>query len=353
LTTGVTRLTLSIDVDDILSAVAGHHDTAQRFDAFRIFEDGGTVQGRVVEATLDELSPGGVVIKAAYSSVNYKDAMAATGGKIIRRFPLIGGIDVAGTVVSSDDARFASGDAVLVTGYDLGVGHDGGYAGYVRVPGEWVVPVPAGLTLLETMSLGTAGFTAGLAVQRLEQNGLASGRGPVAVTGATGGVGSVAVAVLSTLGYEVTAITGKGHERAYLQALGAAQVISRHTLETGTRPLEKATWAGAVDAVGGDMLAWLTRTMNYGASIASTGLTGGVEIKMTVIPFLLRGINLLGIDSVQCPMDVRQEVWRRLATQMKPASLGSIVQPIGLAELPRAFETLKSGNARGRFVVSF
>lgn len=324
----------------------------ERFKAFRIFDDAGAVAGKVVEATLDELDAGAVVIKAAYSSVNYKDALAAMGiGKIIRRFPIVGGIDVAGTVVSSEDTRFLPGDKVLVTGYDLGVGHDGGYAGYVRVPGDWVVHLSDGLTLLEAMSLGTAGFTAGLAVQRLEENGLRPGREPVVVTGATGGVGSVAIGILSKLGYAVTAITGKEGEADYLRALGATEILSRHVLEIGTRPLEKATWAGAVDAVGGDILAWLTRTMNYGASIASTGLTAGVEVKMTVIPFLLRGINLLGIDSVQCPMDVRTEIWRRLATDMKPDLLTSIVTEIDLAGLPQAFETLKAGNARGRFVV--
>jgi NADPH2:quinone reductase len=324
----------------------------ERFKAFRIFNDDGVTRGRVVDATLDEISDGQVVIKAEYSSVNYKDALAATGiGKILRRFPIIGGIDSAGTVAKSQDRRFLVGDRVLVTGYDLGVAHDGGYAGYVRVPAEWVVHVSDGLTLLEAMTLGTAGFTAALAVQRLEQNGLQPGQGPVAVTGATGGVGSVAVGVLSALGYEVTAITGKDSEREYLRGLGAREIVSRHTVEMGTRPLEKATWAGAVDAVGGEMLAWLTRTTDYLGSVASTGLTGGIELKTTVMPFLLRGINLLGIDSVQCPMDVRREVWRRLATDMKPAGLASIARPIDLAALPEAFETLKAGNARGRFVV--
>lgn len=321
------------------------------FKAFRVFNDDGTVQGRLVDATLDELTPGDVVIKAAYSSVNYKDALAVAGlGRIIRRFPLVAGIDVAGTVVSSTDARFLEGDAVVVTGYDLGVAHDGGYAGYVRVPGDWVVPVSDGLTLRDTMVLGTAGFTAALAVQRLEQNGLTTGQGPVAVTGATGGVGSIAVSILAGLGYEVTAITGKDAD-AWLKALGAEAVLSRHTIDLGSRPLEKATWAGAVDAVGGDLLAWLLRTTNYRGSVASAGLTGGVEVKTTVIPFLLRGINLLGIDSVQCPMDVRREVWRRLATDMKPATLNAIATEVGLDGLPAAFETLRAGQARGRFVV--
>jgi acrylyl-CoA reductase (NADPH) len=322
------------------------------FAAFRVFNDDGKVEGRVVEATLDELSAGDVVIKAAFSSVNYKDALAVAGaGKIIRRFPVIAGIDVAGVVDSSSDRRFLPGDRVLVTGYELGVAHDGGFAGYVRVPGDWVVHVPEGLSLLESMALGTAGFTAGLAVQRLEENGLRPGGGPVAVTGATGGVGSVAVAILARLGYEVTAVTGKESERPYLTSLGARSILPRQSIDLTPRPLEKATWSGAVDAVGGELLAWLTRTTAYLGSIAATGLTGGTELKTTVIPFLLRGINLLGIDSVQCPMDRRREVWRRLAADMKPPDLAGMIGQIGLNELPRAFETLKSGNAVGRFVV--
>jgi acrylyl-CoA reductase (NADPH) len=231
------------------------------FRAFRISNDGGRIHGDLVTATLDELGAGDVVIRAAYSSVNYKDALAATGtGKILKRFPLIGGIDVSGTVMTSQDPRFREGDEVLVTGYDLGVGTDGGFAGVVRVPGDWVVPLPQGLSLRDAMVYGTAGFTAGLAVVRLEQNGLRPGTGPVAVTGATGGVGSIAVGVLSRLGYEVTAITGKDDAHEYLRALGAAQVLSRGALELGTRPLERATWAGAVDAAGGDLLAWLVRS---------------------------------------------------------------------------------------------
>jgi NADPH2:quinone reductase len=323
------------------------------FNAFRIVNDDGKIHGSLVHATLDELSPGDVVIEASYSSVNYKDALAATGaGKILRRFPLIGGIDVAGIVASSDDARFRAGDEVLVTGYDLGVAHDGGYAGLVRVPGDWVVPLPPGLTLFESMALGTAGFTAGLSVVRLEQNGLRPANGKVAVTGSTGGVGSVAVAALSRLGYDVTAITGKDEAHEYLRQLGARDVLSRTTLEMGTRPLEKARWAGAVDAVGGDMLAWLTRTTDYWGGIASTGLTGGIDVHTTVMPFILRGVSLIGIDSVMCPMETRAEVWRRLATDMKPQALQTIAQEIAFDGLPDAFATLMSGSARGRFVVN-
>jgi putative YhdH/YhfP family quinone oxidoreductase len=212
------------------------------------------------------------------------------------------------------------------------------------------VPVPAGLSLHEVMVLGTAGFTAGLAIVRLEQNGLRPDRGPVIVTGATGGVGSVAIAALSRLGYAVTALTGKDDEHGYLERLGAKSVLSRHTLEMGIRPLEKATWAGAVDVVGGDMLGWLTRTTNYWGSIASTGLTGGVDLKTTVMPFILRGVSLLGVDSVMCPMPIRQAVWHRLATDMKPP-LDAIGRTIGFDELSDAFQTLLAGRARGRYAV--
>jgi NADPH2:quinone reductase len=323
------------------------------FRAFRVVNDGGKIHGSVVDATLEELSPGTVVIKADYSSVNYKDALAATGtGKIFRRFPIIGGIDVAGRVASSDDARFRVGDAVLVTGYELGVSNDGGYAGYVRVPGDWVVPLPDDLTTREAMVLGTAGFTAGLAIQRLQQNGLVPGRGPIVVTGSTGGVGSVAIAALAQLGYDVTAITGKDDAHDYVRSLGARDVLSRNTLTMGTRPLETAKWGGAIDAVGGEMLAWLTRTTNYWGSIASTGLTGGIELHTTVMPFILRGVSLIGIDSAMCPMNVRRDVWRRLASDMKSPRLDTIAHEIPLGGLPRAFDTLLKGAARGRFVVN-
>lgn len=322
------------------------------FSAFKIFEENGKISGRIVELTPEQLSEGAVVIKAAFSSVNYKDALAATGsGKIMRRLPLIGGIDVAGTVESSADARFKPGDAVLVTGYDLGVAHDGGYSGYVRAPADWVVPLPKGLSLFESMAIGTAGFTAALSIVEMERNGLEPKQGPVIVTGATGGVGSIAVQCLATRGYEVTALTGKPQEEGYLRALGARAVIARATLQLGTRPLEKATWAGAVDPVGGAILGWLTRTMMQQGCIASSGLTGGIELNTTVLPFILRGVKLLGIDSVLCPMSTRLEVWRRLGTDLKPNKLVEAAQRIALAQLPTAFETLLKGQARGRYVV--
>lgn len=322
------------------------------FDAFRVFDEDGRISGRIVQVALDDLSPGGVVIKAAWSSVNYKDALAATGaGRIMRRLPLIGGVDVAGTVESSADERFKAGDPVLVTGYDLGVAHDGGYAGYVRVPAEWVVPVPSGLSLFDTMAIGTAGFTAALSLVEMERNGLAPGKGPVVVTGATGGVGSIAVQCLAARGYEVTAFTGKPQEEEYLRGLGASHILAREGLQMGTRPLEKAAWAGAIDAVGGVTLAWLTRTTMYGGCIASCGLTGGTDLQTTVMPFILRGVKLLGIDSVMCPMPTRLEVWRRLATDLKPAKLAEIAHEITLETLPAAFDALLDGRVRGRYVV--
>ncbi len=324
----------------------------EKFSVYRIHNEDGRIQGRFEDATLDQLDPGEVVIRNQYSDVNYKDALAATGaGKILKRFPLIGGVDVAGIVAASSDARFKEGDAVLVTGYDLGVGHDGGYAGYSRVPADWVVPLPAGLSAFEAMAIGTAGFTAALAVERMELNGLAPDCGTVAVTGASGGVGSVAVDILAGRGYAVTAITGKDGEHDYLRQLGAKEVLSRHTLEMGSKPLEKSLWAGAVDPVGGTTLAWLTRTMKQHGIIASCGLTGGIELATTVMPFILRGVSLLGIDSVQCPMTLRQKVWARLASDLRPRHLAAMASTIPFAELPQTFDALLKGAVKGRTVV--
>ncbi len=324
------------------------------FKALRIFNEDGKVASRIVDMTLDELDPGQVVIKAEYSSINYKDALAATGaGKIIRRFPCNGGIDVAGTVESSDDPAFKPGDKVICTSYDLGVAHDGGYAGYVRVPAGWVVPLPAGLSTSEAMALGTAGFTAGLAVVRMEANGLKPGNGPVVVSGATGGVGSIAVDILAGLGYDVTALTGKEAETDYLKGLGARQVMLRSSLDLAKiRPLDKATWAGAVDNLGGDVLSWMASTMHIGAPIASIGLAASHQFNTTVMPFILRGVTLCGVDSVNCEMAARREVWRRLATDMKPKHLAGMTRTIAFADLPAAFDAFVKGQVKGRTVVS-
>ncbi|MGQ0658271.1 MAG: oxidoreductase [Chromatiales bacterium] len=323
------------------------------FRVFKVHQQGDRVEGRVDAATLDELSPGEIVIRAAYSDVNYKDALAVTGrGKIIRQFPRIAGIDVAGEVVASEDSRFHGGEKVLVTGYDLGTGHDGGYAEYVRVPAAWVVPLPPGLSLYEAMALGTAGFTVALCVQRLEQNGQRPAHGPIAVTGATGGVGSIAIDVLSKLGYEVSAVTGKGHDFDYLRSLGASEVLDRRAIAMGTQPLENACWGGAIDNVGGDLLAWLTRTANPWGNICAVGLAGGPHLHTTVMPFILRGVSLLGITSASCPAAWREPLWRRLASDLKPRHLERLVTRVAsLEELPAVFEAMLSGMQTGRTVV--
>ncbi|MBU1689119.1 MAG: oxidoreductase [Gammaproteobacteria bacterium] len=323
-----------------------------RFNAYRIFEKEGQVSARLVELGIDDLDPGEVLIRNSHSSVNYKDALAATGtGRVVRRFPIIGGVDVAGMVVTSSDPRFREGEAVLVTGYGMGVEHDGGYAEYSRVPADWVVPLPPGMSPADGMAIGTAGFTAALAIMRMEQNGLKPANGPVVVTGASGGVGSVAVDLLAGLGYEVTAISGKDDQHEYLRHLGASQVLSRHTLEMGRKPLEKTIWAGAVDPVGGETLAWLTRTMKQHGTIASCGLTAGVELHTTVMPFILRGVSLLGIDSVQCPMALRRSVWERLASDMRPRHLKEMTRTIHFDQLPETFDALLKGAVKGRVVV--
>lgn len=322
------------------------------FRAYRIFEKDGKSAGRFVEVGLDDLDPGEVLLRVSYSSINYKDALAATGtGKVVRRFPCIGGVDAAGIVESSSDGRFTKGEQVLVTGYGLGVSHDGGYAAYLRVPADWVVPLPQGLTLFEAMAIGTAGFAAALSIHRLEQNDLLPGNGKVIVTGATGGVASLAIQMLSQLDYHVVAMTGKDSEHDYLVSLGAAEILLRQGLVMGTRPLEKAQWAGALDAVGGETLAWLTRTMQQNGAIASFGNAGGIELHTTVMPFILRGIRLIGIDSAATAMPLRREIWRRLATDLHPKQLVRMVRTLSFAELPQAFPEMLQGRLRGRTVV--
>jgi putative YhdH/YhfP family quinone oxidoreductase len=324
-----------------------------KFKAFRIFSEDGKTAARLVEMGLEELDPGEVVIKTAYSSINYKDALAATGaGKIIRRFPCVGGIDGCGTVVSSSDARFKAGDPVIATSYDLGVAHDGGYAEMMRVPAGWVVPLPKGMSLFEAMALGTAGYTAGLAVVRMEREGLAPGNGPVIVTGATGGVGSIAVDILAGAGYHVVALTGKEAEGDYLKHLGAKEVMLRGALDLAKiKPLDKATWAGAVDNLGGDVLSWLASTMQVGGTLASIGLAASHTFNTTVMPFILRGVSLLGVDSVNTPMPVRQHVWERLASNLKPRHLESMVTMVDLGGMQPLFEKILKAQFRGRAVV--
>jgi len=326
-----------------------------RFRAYRIFEENGKSAARFVDLSLDDLDEGEVVIRTHYSGVNYKDALAATGaGKVVRRFPCVGGVDVAGVVESTQDARFKVGDKVLVTGYDMGVAHDGGFAERVRVPADWVVPLPPSLTLFEAMTLGTAGFTAALAIHRLEQNELTPAKGKVIVTGATGGVGSLAIRMLAQLGYQVVALTGKRAEQEYLRQLGASEVLFRNEVDfAGKRPLEKALWAGALDAVGGDTLSWLTRTMQLDGAIACFGNAGGVELHTTVFPFILRGVKLLGVDSAATVMSLRKQIWQRLAGDLRIDRFDLIAHRIPFAELPAACTKLIHGEAHGRFVVEF
>jgi putative YhdH/YhfP family quinone oxidoreductase len=324
-----------------------------KFTAYRLFDVNGKSQGRFDELLLDDLDAGEIVIRTQYSGVNFKDALAATGaGKVIRRFPCVGGIDVCGVVESSSDSRFTAGEGVLVTGYDMGVAHDGGFAEYVRVPADWVVPLPQGLTSFEAMALGTAGFTAALAIHRLEQNELTPEKGKVIVTGATGGVGSLAIQMLSQLGYHVVALTGKAAEKDYLLQLGAREILLRSEVDvTSTRPLEKAQWAGALDAVGGDTLAWLARTMLQDGAIASFGNAGGVELRTTVFPFILRGVKLLGVDSAATLMPLRKQLWQRLAGELKPRQLDELAYTVPFADLAPVFPKMIQGETRGRAVV--
>lgn len=325
------------------------------FKAFRIHQSGDGVEARLEDLRLDDLSPGDVVIRGEYSSINYKDALAATGaGKILRRFPLVGGVDIAGTVESSADPRFQPGQPVAVCGCGLSETHDGGFAQYARVSADWVNPLPPGLDTRTAMILGTAGFTAALAIHRMEQNGQRPALGPIAVTGATGGVGSVAIALLAGLGYPVTALTHKDSADDYLQRLGASDILHTRGMELGTRPLEKARFGGAVDNLGGDTLAWLTRTTVPWGNIASIGLAQGPELHTTVMPFILRGVSLLGINSVEVPRALRLDIWRRLGGDLKPspAALAAIAtRETDLAGLPACFPPYLEGGVVGRCLV--
>jgi len=323
------------------------------FKAYRIHEIDKKIVARFEQLTLDDLAPGDVVIRVLYSDINYKDALAATGaGKILRKYPLVGGIDLAGVVESSADPRCKSGDHVLVTGCGLSEVHDGGYAEYARVKGEWVIPMPEGLGAFRAMALGTAGFTAALAIHRMEHNGQTPAKGPIVVTGATGGVGSIAIDMLSSRGYEVIAVTGKAESIDYLRALGASDVLLRKEIDYGKRPLETARFGGAIDNVGGETLTWLTRTVDTWGNIACIGLAGGAELNTSVIPFILRGVNLLGINSSATLREMRLIVWNRIATDLKPRHLDKIVtQTIDFDALPAAFQSYLDGTVTGRTVV--
>ncbi|HWL11812.1 MAG TPA: acryloyl-CoA reductase [Ureibacillus sp.] len=326
----------------------------QSFNALVVNKQEEQFSVEIQKLTVNDLPEGEVLIRVQYSGVNYKDSLAAIpNGNIVKNYPFVPGIDLAGVVVSSEDPRFKEGDEVIATSYEIGVSHFGGYSEYARIPGQWIVPLPKGLTLKEAMTIGTAGFTAALSVLRLEDNNVAPEKGKVLVAGATGGVGSFAVSILSKLGFEVEASTGKESEAEYLKKIGAASIVSRDEVYDGKiRALGKQKWAAAVDPVGGEPLAALLSQIQYGGSVAVSGLTAGTSVPTSVFPFILRGVNLLGIDSVYCDMETRLKVWERLATDFKPADLEEVIQQeVTLKELPEVLPTLLKGQARGRILV--
>ncbi|WP_227286556.1 acryloyl-CoA reductase [Boseongicola sp. H5] len=316
-------------------------------------EDTGKTSAEVQEIDEARLPDGEVTVAVEYSTLNYKDGLCiGPGGGLVRTYPHVPGIDFAGTVETSDDPRYAPGDKVVLTGWRVGEVHWGGYAEKARVKADWLVPLPEGLTTRSAMAVGTAGFTAMLAVMALEDHGLTPDRGEVLVTGAAGGVGSVATAILGNLGYRVAGVTGRPEQEAYLKSLGAARIVAREEInETVKRPLEAETWAGCVDAVGGAMLARVLGQMAYGGSIAAVGLAGGAGLPATVIPFLLRGVNLLGIDSVMQPYDNRVRAWGRIARDLPMEKLEAMIHPAGLADLPELGAAILKGGVRGRVVV--
>ena len=323
------------------------------FRAYRIFEENGVVSARFVQIEPSDLDPGEVVVRVHFSGLNYKDALAATGaGKVVRRFPCIGGIDASGVIESSADSRFQPGDAVLVTGYDMGVAHDGGFSERLCIPADWVVPLPSGLSLFDAMALGTAGFTAALAIHRLEQNELTPQRGKVIVTGASGGVASLAIQMLTQLGYHVVALTSRENQTDYLKSLGAAEVLLLSDIDLGgARPLEKSLWAGALDAAGGPVLSWLTRSMQQNGVIASFGNAAGATLETTVFPFILRGIRLLGIDSAATPMPLRRQIWQRLAGELYPKQLMLVAHEANWERLPVLLLAMVQHQSSGRTVI--
>ncbi|OAS17366.1 acryloyl-CoA reductase [Paenibacillus oryzisoli] len=326
------------------------------YRALTVDWEGSNLKSDIREYAMDDLPSGEVTIRVAYSSINYKDGLSTIpGAGIISQYPHVPGIDLAGTVVTSSDPAFQVGDEVLITGYGLGASHPGGFSEFARVPAAWVVPMPPGLTAKSAMAIGTAGFTAALSVHRMEENGLKPNQGPILVSGATGGVGSWAVTMLAQSGYEVTASTRKSSEIEYLKKLGARETISPAELEIPeAKSLYRERWAGAVDPVGGPYLTHILNSVRYGGSVTLSGFTGGSELVSTVLPFILRGVNLLGIDSVLCPMDVRRAVWNRIATEWKPDEvlLDSIVKEISLSELPEAITQVLQGRMRGRSIVA-
>jgi putative YhdH/YhfP family quinone oxidoreductase len=329
--------------------------TDQTFTAMRVEETAPkTFTRSVVNRSLEDLPEGSLTIQVHYSSLNYKDALSAIGNKgVTRNFPHTPGIDAAGEVIECSDGAFAPGDKVLVTGYDLGMETDGGFGQVIRIPSEWAVPLPEGLSLREAMIIGTAGFTAALSVWKLQQAGVEPGDGEILVTGATGGVGSIAVSILARAGYRVVAATGKASERDYLAELGAAEVIGRDAVtEKAERPMLSERWAGVVDCVGGEMLAAALKATRYGGAVTCCGLVGSPELPVNVFPFILRGVSLLGIDSVQCPMGPRREIWKKLAGEWKPSHLETTAEECTLQELDARIDAILKGELRGRTVVN-
>ena len=323
------------------------------FKAYRIDQVEKQITAGFRQLTLDDLTQGEVVIQVKWSGINYKDVLAATGkGKILRQYPLNGGIDLSGLVLESSDERYRQGDPVLVAGCGLSETADGGYAEIARVKADCVVPLPQGLTLKQAMILGTAGFTAAMAVMRMEQNGQTPDHGPILVTGASGGVGSIAIDILSSGGYQVTAFTGKKDQYEYLRQLGATGFVDRHEIEMGSRPLEKAVWGGAVDNAGGETLAWLTRTVKPWGNIASIGLVDDFRLNTTVMPFILRGVSLLGINSIEMPAEMRNDLWRRLGDDLKPENLDRVVtRVIDFENLAETFDSYPDCSNIGRTII--
>ena len=321
------------------------------FQAYRLHAAQPVPEGRFEALGEDALSPGNVLVRVAYSSINFKDALANAGRNgLIREFPRIGGIDLVGTIEASADAGLAIGTQVVVHGFGIGVDHDGGYAQYARVPAEWVLPLPAGLSMIDVATVGVAGYTAALSLDIMDMNGLTPDAGPVAVTGATGGVASFAIDMLSSRGYRVSAITGKADQADYLRVLGAAEVLPRDTFAPGKKPLDRAVWAGGVDSVGGETLAAMIRAMQVNGVVAAFGNAAGAELPTTVLPFILRGVRLLGINA-NSPMPLRKRIWNRIATDLRPRHLDSIRRVIGMNQLPESLAQVLGGGACGRFVV--
>jgi len=324
------------------------------FRALRIHQDGKATSAKLESVSLADLTPGEVVVRVQWSGINYKDALAVSGkGRIMRKFPCVAGIDLAGTVESSDSPKYQEGDSVLVTGCNIGELLDGGYAEFARVPSEAVIPLPAGMSAKDAMAIGTAGFTAAFALRRMLENHQAPAMGPIAVTGPTGGVGSIAIDLFKRAGFTVHAITGKAEASAdYLKALGADEIVARQSLDLGSKPMEKALWGGAVDNLGGPTLTWLTRTVKPWGNIASIGLAQSHELTTTVMPFILRGVSLLGIHSVECPRAWREDIWSKLAGEWKPRHLARIAtRAVTLEELPAACNDLIAGTVTGRVLV--